>query len=75
MMLLLKTFVGEQRTQQLLAYFNDAQQALINTSNKEDVASREFIDYVERALTGVLGAATSRSLVEAALRDRVLSRY
>jgi PAS domain S-box-containing protein len=72
MMLLLKTFVGEQRTQQLLAYFNDAQQALINTSNKEDVASREFIDYVERALTGVLGAATSRSLVEAALRDRRL---
>ncbi len=72
MMLLLKTFVGEQRTQQLLAYFNDAQQALISTSNKEDVASREFIDYVERALTGVLGAATSRSLVEAALRDRRL---
>lgn len=72
MMLLLKTFVGEERTRQLLAYYNDAQQAFINESKKEDVASREFIDYVERALTGVLGAATSRSLIEAALRDRRL---
>lgn len=72
MLLLLKTFVGEQRTHQLLAYFSDAQHVLIDDSNKEDVASREFIDYVERALTGVLGAATARSLIEAALRDRRL---
>ncbi|RUO61822.1 PAS-domain containing protein [Pseudidiomarina insulisalsae] len=72
MLLLLKTFVGEQRTRQLLAYFNDAQQAMLDDSNKDDVASREFIDYVERALTGVLGAATARSLIEAALRDRRL---
>lgn len=72
MMLLLKTFVGEQRTHQLLAYFNDAQQVAITERNKEDVASHDFIDYVERALTGVLGAATARSLIEAALRDRRL---
>lgn len=72
MLLLLKTFVGNERTSQLLAYFSDAQQTIINDTNKDDVASREFIDYVERALSGVLGAATARSLVEAALRDRRL---
>lgn len=72
MVLLLKTFVGHERTTQLVAYFNDAQQVHIDDSNKDDVASRAFIDYVERALTGVLGAATARSLIEAAMRDRRL---
>jgi len=72
MMLLLQTFVGEQRTAQLLDYFAEAQGDDTSHTNKEDVASREFIDYVERVLTGVLGAATARSLVEAALRDRRL---
>lgn len=72
MVLLLKTFVGNERTAQLLAFYSDAQQIVINDTNKDDVASREFIDYVERALSGVLGAATARSLVEAALRDRRL---
>ncbi|WP_411358930.1 PAS-domain containing protein [Pseudidiomarina salilacus] len=72
MVLLLRTFIGEQRAKQLLDFFNDAQQVDINDAKKDDVASREFIDYVERALTGVLGAATARSLVEAALRDRRL---
>lgn len=75
MMLLLQTFVGEQRSAQLLDYFAESQGAKASQSshtNKEDVASREFIDYVERVLTGVLGAATARSLVEAALRDRRL---
>ena len=72
MMLLLQTFVGEQRTAQLLDYFAESQGNNTSHTNKEDVASREFIDYVERVLTGVLGAATARSLVEAALRDRRL---
>jgi PAS domain S-box-containing protein len=75
MTLLLQTFVGEQRTAQLLDYFAESQGAHASQSShttKEDVASREFIDYVERVLTGVLGAATARSLVEAALRDRRL---
>ena len=72
MMLLLQTFVGEQRTQQLLDYYADSQGNDQTHLHKEDVAAREFIDYVERVLTGVLGAATARSLVEAALRDRRL---
>ncbi|WP_417665916.1 PAS-domain containing protein [Pseudidiomarina sp.] len=72
MMLLLQTFVGEQRTAQLIDYFAESQGEDTSHTNKEDVASREFIDYVERVLTGVLGAATARSLVEAALRDRRL---
>lgn len=72
MMLLLQTFVGEQRTAQLIDYFAESQGDDTSHTNKEDVASREFIDYVERVLTGVLGAATARSLVEAALRDRRL---
>src|SRR5690554_6873246 len=72
MMLLLQTFVGEQRTAQLLDYFAESQGDNSSHTNKEDIASREFIDYVERVLTGVLGAATARSLVEAALRDRRL---
>ena len=73
MVLLLTTFVGEDRCHQLLTFFAESKGGVAMTAaNRDDVASRELIDYVERALTGVLGAATARSLVEAALRDRRL---
>lgn len=73
MVLLLRTFLGPQRSQQLLEYFNRAEpEQPIHDTNMDDVASRNLINYVERALSGVLGAATARSLIEAALRDRRL---
>lgn len=73
MLLLLRTFVGDDRAQQLLAFFAESKGgSQVSYANKEDVASRALIDYVERTLAGVLGAATARSLIEAALRDRRL---
>ncbi|WP_417656254.1 PAS-domain containing protein [Pseudidiomarina aestuarii] len=73
MLLLLRTFLGEQRASQLLEFFAASERGMkITEAMREDVAKREFIDFVERSLSGVLGAATARSLVEAALRDRRL---
>lgn len=71
MLLLLRTFLGVDRTRQLLSYY--MADAGVKELPQEDVAARELIRYVERALSGVLGAATSRSLIEAALRDRQLN--
>jgi len=71
MLLLLQTFLGRDRTQQILRYFKSDSD--VTKLPPEDVASRDLIKYVERSLSGVLGAATSRSLIEAALRDRQLN--
>ena len=77
MLLLLRTFLGDERSEQLLHFFARTDQhtpgsSLVTSANKDDIASRALIDFVERSLAGVLGAATARSLVEAALRDRRL---
>lgn len=69
-MLLLKTFLGGERAQQLMQYF---QQPDYKELRPEDVADQSFISFVERAIAGVLGSATARSLVDAALRDKQLN--
>lgn len=71
MMLLLKTFLGAERAQQLMSYYQapDESQSL----RAEAVADRALIQYVERAIAGVLGSATARSLIQAALRDKQLN--
>ncbi|WP_300319358.1 PAS domain-containing hybrid sensor histidine kinase/response regulator [Idiomarina sp.] len=70
MMLLLKTFLGGQRAQQLMQYF---QQPEGKELLPEELADKSFISFVERAIAGVLGSATARSLVDAALRDKQLN--
>lgn len=74
LIVLLQTFVGEQRTYQLLSYFTEPDAPPNDTTTGvlpgHALATPAFIEYVEHALTSVLGAATARSLVEAALRDR-----
>jgi len=71
MLLLLRTFVGDDRAQQLLSFFAESNPS--SSKRPESIAVPALIDYVERALAGVLGAATARSLIEAALRDRRLN--
>ncbi|WP_404401860.1 hybrid sensor histidine kinase/response regulator [Idiomarina seosinensis] len=71
MMLLLKTFLGAERAQQLMSYYQSPQQD--NSLRAEQVADRSLIQYVERAIAGVLGSATARSLIQAALRDKQLN--
>lgn len=71
MLLLLRTFVGDDRAQQLLSFFAESHPS--SSKGPESIAAPALIDYVERALAGVLGAATARSLIEAALRDRRLN--
>ncbi|CUS47228.1 MAG: two component signal transduction system fused histidine kinase:response regulator with PAS sensory [Idiomarinaceae bacterium HL-53] len=67
LMLLLETFLGAQRAKQLLQQYQK-QEPL----TREDYVTRPFIDFVERAIAGVLGAASARSLVSAALANRQL---
>ncbi|MEX1221166.1 MAG: PAS-domain containing protein [Idiomarina sp.] len=71
MLLLLRTFLGNDRTEQIMAFFKH--ETDMANLPPEDIASKDLIKYVERSLAGVLGAATSRSLIEAALRDRQLN--
>jgi Na+/proline symporter/signal transduction histidine kinase/ActR/RegA family two-component response regulator len=66
--MLMQTFLGRERTEQLVLDYK-AQHAL----QLNAVADDHFIDYTERAISGVLGAATARSLVSAALDDRQLN--
>ena len=71
MLLLLKTFLGAERAQQLMRYYQAPNDSV--SLRAEAVADQNLINYVERAIAGVLGSATARSLVEAALRDRQLN--
>ncbi|MBQ4832177.1 PAS-domain containing protein [Pseudoalteromonas sp. MMG010] len=57
--ILLQTFLGIQRSQQVLAHF--ALNHAINDNNAHPKA--EFIAYCERALTGVLGASSAQALI------------
>ncbi|RUO80239.1 hybrid sensor histidine kinase/response regulator [Idiomarina tyrosinivorans] len=70
MMLLLRTFLGSERAQQIMQYYNARDDESLLS---EAVASKGLIHYVERAIAGVLGAATARSLIQAALRDKQLN--
>lgn len=57
--ILLQTFLGIQRSQQVLAHFSLNNQLNENSAQ----ANPEFIAYCERALTGVLGASSAQALI------------
>ncbi|MBE0457195.1 PAS-domain containing protein [Pseudoalteromonas sp. KG3] len=57
--ILLQTFLGVQRSQQVLAHFSLTHQLDDNNSHPDP----EFIAYCERALTGVLGASSAQALI------------
>jgi len=56
---LLQTFLGVQRSQQILAHFSLNHQLDDNNAHP----APEFIAYCERALTGVLGASSAQALI------------
>ena len=56
---LLQTFLGVQRSQQVLAHFALSHNLDDNNAHPEP----EFIAYCERALTGVLGASSAQALI------------
>lgn len=66
--MLMQMFLGRERTEQLVNDYRNQYELQLNA-----VADMRFIDYTERAISGVLGAATARSLVSAALDDRRLN--
>ncbi|RUO29869.1 hybrid sensor histidine kinase/response regulator [Aliidiomarina sedimenti] len=68
MKMLMQTFLGRERTEQLVTDYTQRHELQLNA-----VADEQFIDFTERAISGVLGAATARSLVRAALNDRRLN--
>ncbi len=68
--LLLVTFLGRERAQQLIESFEQSEHQTLRRSER---AGPAFIDYVEKSIAGVLGAATARSLIRAALADEQLN--
>lgn len=66
--ILLHTFLGRERTEQLINAYTAKNELQLNA-----MADAHFIEYTERAISGVLGAATARSLVRAALDERQLN--
>ncbi|MFK3871188.1 PAS domain-containing hybrid sensor histidine kinase/response regulator [Pseudoalteromonas rhizosphaerae] len=56
---LLQTFLGVQRSQQVLTHFSLTHQLGDNNTHPDP----EFIAYCERALTGVLGASSAQALI------------
>lgn len=66
--MLMQTFLGRERTEQLLTDYQQQYDIQLNA-----LAAPHFIDFTERTIAGVLGAATARSLVDAALADRQLN--
>ncbi|MFU8783462.1 PAS-domain containing protein [Aliidiomarina sp.] len=68
LLLLMETFLGVERCEELLRAYERHQPL-----NRHGAADTLFTDYAERAISGVLGAATARSLVNAALENRQLN--
>jgi PAS domain S-box-containing protein len=68
--LLMMTFLGPERTTQLVDSFAHTNHLKLKPS---ELAQPEFIDFAERSIAGVLGAATARSLIYAALRNEQLN--
>ncbi|RTE86177.1 MULTISPECIES: PAS-domain containing protein [Gammaproteobacteria] len=68
LIVLLETLLGAPRAKQLLSQYQSQEQL-----SPQDLVTRPFIDYVERAIAGVIGAASARSLVTAALANRQLN--
>ncbi|WP_194756956.1 PAS domain-containing hybrid sensor histidine kinase/response regulator [Aliidiomarina indica] len=67
LVLLMETFLGAERCNELVSTYERH-----TTLHREGIADAHFIDYAERSISGVLGAATARSLVNAALDNREL---
>ncbi|TGG91312.1 response regulator [Natronospirillum operosum] len=68
--LLLVTFLGRERAQQLIESFEQSEHIKLRRTER---AGPAFIDFVEKSIAGVLGAATARSLIRAALSDEQLN--
>lgn len=67
--ILLQTFLGIQRSKQLISHY------MMNTNLDDDseTPNSEFIDYCERALTGVLGASSAQALITAVLTGKQMA--
>ncbi|WP_419148564.1 PAS domain-containing hybrid sensor histidine kinase/response regulator [Pseudoalteromonas 'SMAR'] len=57
--ILLQTFLGVQRSQQLLGHYTQNNEL----DENDALPSPEFISFCERALTGVLGASSAQALI------------
>ncbi len=67
--ILLQTFLGTERCDQLLNLYQLKHPMTPDTSIPDD----EFIDYCERMLTGVLGASSAQALISAVLTGKQLA--
>jgi PAS domain S-box-containing protein len=64
---LLETFLGKQKSQQVLSNFEqDYSQTIPNNASP----NRLFVDYCERILGGVLGGSSARTIINSILIDK-----
>ncbi|BDX05132.1 PAS domain-containing hybrid sensor histidine kinase/response regulator [Planctobacterium marinum] len=66
----LKTFLGNNRTQQLLSDFEHSQQQSIHP---DDTPLQDFVLFCERSLGGVIGASSSNLLINAVLNNQQMN--
>jgi len=66
---LLQTFLGIQRSKQLISHY----MMNANLADDSEIPNSEFIDYCERALTGVLGASSAQALISAVLTGKQMA--
>lgn len=67
----LQQFLGEDRTQHLLKEFESKYQ--IQIGDQDDYADQRLLIYAEKVLSGVVGAASSKILIESILKDEEIS--
>ncbi|MCC2604803.1 PAS domain-containing hybrid sensor histidine kinase/response regulator [Planctobacterium marinum] len=66
----LRTFLGSNRTNQLLSDFEQTQRQSIHP---DDSPQQEFIVFCERSLGGVIGAPSSNLLINAVLKNQQMN--
>jgi len=66
---LLSTFMGTGRCEQLIAEFERNNSYSLNKENEPDPA---FLAFCERALGGVIGAASAKTLIDSVLKSKKL---
>lgn len=64
LIVLLETFLGKQRSQQILTEYQEQHQHVIQ---EKDSPNRQFIDFCERILGGVFGGSSARTIINSVM--------
>jgi Na+/proline symporter/nitrogen-specific signal transduction histidine kinase len=68
---LMEQFLGQEKTKQLLTHFSRRYQ--LNLLQEDTNADQRLITYAEKILSGVIGSASSRILIESIVKEEEIS--